>query len=48
MLNPHFYFVLLEYNFRWSQLALEEAEAVDKLDEEEEDKENLVRNVWIL
>jgi len=30
---------------RWSQLALEEAEAVDKLDEEEEDKENLVRNV---
>ena len=30
---------------RWSQLAREDAEGEDKLDEEEEDKENLVRNV---
>jgi len=30
---------------RWSQLAEEGSEAEDKLDEEEEDKENLVRNV---
>jgi len=30
---------------RWSQLAQEDAEGEDKLDEEEEDKENLVRNV---
>ena len=30
---------------RWSQLAEEGSEGEDKLDEEEEDKENLVRNV---
>ena len=30
---------------RWSQLAEEGSESEDKLDEEEEDKENLVRNV---